>query len=95
MTFRMLLQDLLRPRHLLGDDTLRLLVYQRSRLLRIRFNETVVIPAGGVIETDIFQFITHAVERHHRISLLRSTLQVIESTGRGLLQEQLLGSTTT
>ena len=94
MSFRVLGQDLFGACHLIGDDTLCLLIDGRRRLVGVGFDKAVVVPTGRVIETDIFEFIAHAVVRDHGVGLLGSTLQVIEGTGRGLLQEELFRCTT-
>ena len=86
-------QDLLGSCHLVGDDTLRLLVNQGRCVFRIRLGEAVVVATSGVIETDVLQFIAHSVVSHHGVRLFGSTLKVVEGTGGGLIQEQLLGST--
>ena len=83
-------QYLFGPRHLFGNDALRLFVDEFGGLFGIRFDETVVVSAGGVIEADIFEFVTHAIVSDHGIGLLGSTFEVIECAGRSLMKEELL-----
>ena len=94
MTFRMVSQDLLGTRHLVGDDTLGLGINGCCRLLGIWLCEAVVVPAGGVVEGDILEFLAHAVVSHHGVRLFGCALEVIEGAGRGLLEEELLCCTT-
>ncbi len=89
----MLLQYLFGTLHLRGNNRRRLLVNQFRGLLRIGLGETVVVTPRGVIETDILQFVGHAVVCHHRIRLFGGAFKVVECPRRSLVQEHLFRST--
>ena len=89
MTFLVLVEDFLRSLILLVNHLQHLVVHYLGGGLRVWLLEVVFVV---VIETDVWQFLTHSGIGYHAVNTLGDTLKVVHRTGGDLSYKELLGS---